>query len=309
VSALLVDRPRPHPSPWLRVRRLGRSLAAHPPFTPLVMRAWLPLGVTSIVLALAAVQLESAHLLVAALVLGSIAGPIAFLVDLQHRTGLAWHPPRAMLMTGAFLGGPLAVLVAQWLEHDFPPLGPNAETLLIGPIEEASKLLVPALLLLVHRTSQRGALICAVAAAASFQAIENSFVAFGPLLHDQGGSVAASTGVLVARGVIGPFTHCMWTSTVAIGWFGTRADRRVLSDPRSRRLVGWFLVVAAMHSLWDVSTGVQTTTLALGLAGLSMAGTLLAHHVATRPQARRWERSREGTSRLTNAWLARATLE
>jgi len=273
------------------VRGLHRSLGEHPPFSPLVLRAWVPLGITSLVLIAAASVLSSAPLLLAGFVLGAIAGPIAFLVDLQHRTGLAWHPPRSMLLAGAFVGGPVAVLVSHALQLGFPAIGPNAQTLLIGPIEETAKLLVPATLLIVHRTSQRGALICAVAAAASFQAIENVLTAWGTLAHADGG-VAASAVVLAARGIVGSFTHCMWTATVAIAWFGTCDRRGVLGDPRTRRLVGSLLAVALLHSLWDVATGVDGRAAALGLAAFAFAGTLLAHHLATRDAARRWKRMR-----------------
>jgi RsiW-degrading membrane proteinase PrsW (M82 family) len=272
-------------------RGLHRSLSEHPPFSPMVLRAWVPLGVGSCALIALAAVVDSAELLLTGFVLGAIAGPLAFLVDLQHRTGLAWHPPRAMLLLGALVGGPVAVLVSHALQAGFPPLGPNAPTLLIGPIEEMAKLLVPAALLVVHRASQRGALICAIASAASFQAIENMMVVWGTFgAHD--GGVAASAVVLVARGVVGSFTHCMWTSTVAIAWFGTCEVRGVLADPRTRKLVGWLLTVALLHSVWDVATGVEARVPALVLAGLAFGGTLLAHHIATRDAARRWRRAR-----------------
>ena len=272
-------------------RGLHRSLGEHPPFSPLVLHAWLPLGIGSVALLALAVAAESASLLVAGLVIGAIAGPIAFLVDLQHRTGLAWHPPRSMLLLGAVVGGPLSVFVAHAMQSGFPTIGPNAHTLLIGPIEEVAKLLVPALLLLVHRASQRGALICAVAAAASFQAIENVFMAWSAV-GGAGGGVADGGLVLVARGIVGSFTHCMWTATIAIAWFGTCEVRGVLVDPRTRRLVGSLLAVALLHSLWDVSTGIDARLPALALAGVAFAGTLLAHHFATRDAARRWKRAR-----------------
>lgn len=274
-----------------RVRAHYRSLVEHPPFSPLVLRAWIPLGVASLLVIVVAAHVDSPFLLLAGFVLGSVAAPIAFLVDLQYRTGLAWHPPRAMLLLGVIVGGPLAMLVSSVAQHGFPAIGPNPQTVLIGPIEEAAKLLVPALVLLVHRASQRGALICAVAAAASFQAIENVLMAYGVLVHGDGG-VAASTGVLVARGLVGPFTHCMWTATVAVAWFGSRPDRRVLADPRLRRLAIWFVLVAATHSAWDVATGVEQQLPALSLAALAFGGTLAAHQVATRDAARHWSRAR-----------------
>jgi RsiW-degrading membrane proteinase PrsW (M82 family) len=205
-----------------------------------------------------------------------------------------------MLLAGALVAGPVAVFVSHLLQQGFPALGANAPTLLVGPIEEMAKLLVPALLLVVHRASQRGALICAVASAASFQAIENVFFALGTLgAH---GGVAASAVVLAARGIVGSFTHCMWTSTVAIAWFGTCEVRGVLADPRTRRLVGWLLAVALLHSLWDVSTGLEQRVIASVLAALAFGGTLLAHHLATRDAARRWRRSRRTSSQLAAAW-------
>jgi RsiW-degrading membrane proteinase PrsW (M82 family) len=189
------------------------------------------------------------------------------------------------------VGGPVAVLVAHALQQGFPGIGPNAHTLLIGPIEESAKLLVPATLLIVHRASQRGALICAVAAAASFQAIENVLMAWGAF-GASGGGVASGAVVLAARGIVGSFTHCMWTSTVAITWFGTCEVRGVLDDPRTRRLLGSLLAVAMLHSLWDVATGVDARLPAIAIAGVAFGGTLLAHHLATRDAARRWHRAR-----------------
>lgn len=60
-----------------------------------MLRAWPPLGAASIALILLAAPLSSPGLLVTGFVLGAIAGRIAFLVDLQHRTGLAWQAQRA----------------------------------------------------------------------------------------------------------------------------------------------------------------------------------------------------------------------
>lgn len=272
-------------------RGLHRSLGEHPPFSPLVLHAWLPLGIGSLVLLALAAMTQSVSLLLAGMVVGAIAGPIAFLVDLQHRTGLAWHPPRSMLLLGAFVGGPVAVLVSHGLQAGAPGIGPNAHTWLIGPIEETAKLLVAVTLLLFHRASQRGALICAIATAASFQAIENMLMAWGALAAPDGG-VASGALLLAVRGIVGSFSHCMWTATVAIAWFGTSDVRSVVADPRTRRLLGSLLAVALLHSTWDVATGIDGRPLAFAVAALAFGGTLLAHHLATRDAARRWTRAR-----------------
>jgi len=274
------------------MRRLRSSLEQHPPFTPLVLKAWIPLGLTSIVLAVLAIVLDSTPVLLASFVAGSIAGPVAFLVDFQYRTGLAALPPRSALLSGALVGGPLAVGVSALLESGFAPIGMNWSTVLIGPIEEFAKLLVPVALLGAHRVSQRAALLCAICSAASFQVIENLLTAVGTL-HMQG--AGASTAVLASRGLIGPFTHCMWTTTIALAWFGTR-DYGMLRDVRVHRLLGWFVLVSLLHSLWDVSTGTHPQLLALALAGTAFVGTLLAHHAATAPTARRWARVRDSAA-------------
>jgi RsiW-degrading membrane proteinase PrsW (M82 family) len=167
------------------------------------------------------------------------------------------------LITAFFVGGILGVLGASLLESDLRP-GP-ALYLLVGFAEE----LVKGVLLLVvgwrvrPKTARQGALLGATVGA-GFAAFESAGYAFNAAITTRGIDLASLLQTEVARAVLSPVAHVLWTAILGSVLFGIAHGR-----PRFRWswwVLVTYVVVSVLHGLWD-STSTISTLLAFVFTG------------------------------------------
>ena len=154
-----------------------------------------------------------------------------------------------MLLT-ALLGGVVGVAAAGlWEYRTLQRLGvlPLAG---VGLIEEAAKLIVPLVLVLVLRRDRHPAdgLLVGVASGAGFAVLETMGYAFVSLIQSRG-DVGVVQAVLFERGVLSPAAHMAWTGLAAAAlWHAAIGHWR----PRA---LGWFVLVfvvaVVLHTAWD----------------------------------------------------------
>jgi RsiW-degrading membrane proteinase PrsW (M82 family) len=184
------------------------------------------------------------------ILLGSFLVPVAFVT---YAFGHADEVVTAQRIFTAFVyGGVLGVLGASVLEAALlrRPSGPAFVG--VGLIEEAVKL--AALWLLARRLpryTMRDGIVLGAAVGFGFAAFESAGYAFNALFTAGGPSLLNLVETEVLRGILAPVGHGLWTAILGGTLFGVAARRGRLR--LSRAVVGWYLLVALLHGLWDAS--------------------------------------------------------
>jgi protease PrsW len=224
-------------------------------------RRWAWLGVLVVGLALYIVVLrtlvhtQNPNFVPALLLLGATVVPLAFLTFAQARTG-HWQVPASALVTAAFFGGVIGVVVAGTLEYDaLRGLG-ALPMLFVAIIEEAAKMIVPVILLFVllarhGRRLPSDGLVIGVASGMGFAALETMGYGFTALLSSQG-SIGAVQETLFVRGLTAPAGHTAWTGlTCGALWalIATPTGKKALA------FAGTFIGAVALHTAWDTFGG------------------------------------------------------
>jgi RsiW-degrading membrane proteinase PrsW (M82 family) len=178
-----------------------------------------------------------------------------------------WEPEPPLLMLGAFLWGAGGATACALQLNDAVTgfgravLGPSEEIFVVQAVmaplvEEAAKALFVVALWFRRRSEFNDlvdGVVYAALTAAGFAFTENIFY-FGKAFAEDGlGSVGSGVVALfILRGLLAPFSHPLFSSMVGIGiGLAARTHRK-----RARWLwpVVGFVVAAALHSLWNVST-------------------------------------------------------
>ncbi len=221
------------------------------------------------------------NLVPSAILLGAGIVPLAFVAFVYGRR-LPYRVPGPAIAAAAFLGGVVGTIVAATLEFEvlrdlgaLPMLG-------VGLIEETSKLLVPATLLIPLRHHRGGAdgLLVGVACGAGFAALETMGYAFTTLLRS-GGDITDTVDILLLRGVLSPAGHMAWTGVAAAALYAAAATGR---RREILRFGGAFAVAVVLHTLWDSQDSLIGTAV---VAVASLALLTLAAHRAGRAAADR----------------------
>jgi len=192
----------------------------------------------------------NANLVPTIILLGSFLVPVAFVT---YAFGHADQVVTAQRIFTAFVsGGVLGVLGASVLEAAFlrQPSGPAYVG--VGLIEEAVKL--AALWLVARRLgrySMRDGIVLGAAVGFGFAAFESAGYAFNALFTAGGPSLWTLVETEVLRGILAPVGHGLWTAIVGGTLFRVAAGRGRLR--LNGAVVGWYLVVALLHGLWDAS--------------------------------------------------------
>jgi RsiW-degrading membrane proteinase PrsW (M82 family) len=187
------------------------------------------------------------------ILLGSFLIPVTFV---SYAFGHADQVVTAQRIFTAFVyGGVLGVLGASVLEAAFlrQPSGPAY--LGVGLIEEAVKL--AALWLLARRLpryTMRNGIVLGAAVGFGFAAFESAGYAFTALFTQNGLSLWNLVETEVLRGILAPVGHGLWTAILGGTLFGVAARRGRLR--LSGAVLGWYLLVALLHGLWDASQGI-----------------------------------------------------
>lgn len=191
------------------------------------------------------------------ILLGALVVPLTFVTFAAGRSG-RWLIDGPTLGGCLLFGGVVGVVVAGLLEYDamrrlgaLPMLG-------VGLIEEAAKLVVPAILVLFfghrYRTSVGRGIVIGVAVGTGFAVLETMGYAFVALLRS-GGNVGAAEQTLLIRGLLSPAGHAAWTGLTCWGLW------RFVIAPTGRHFLGFlgmYAVAVALHTAWDGIGGVIT---------------------------------------------------
>src|SRR5918999_5054503 len=244
------DRPRPEGGPMdsaIRTRVRARE-----------GRQWLRVFLGGLSLWVATVVVTfwtaNANLVPTVILLGSFLVPVTFVVYvLEHHADQVLTGQR-IFITFVY-GGVLGVLGASVLEAEFLREPSLATYIGVGLIEEAAKL--AALWLIAWRLpryTMREGIILGATVGLGFAALENAGYAFNAMFTVEGLSLRNLVQTEVLRGVLTPLGHGVWTAILGGVLFRTAAPR---GRPRlSGALVGWYLLVALLHGLWDASRGI-----------------------------------------------------
>jgi RsiW-degrading membrane proteinase PrsW (M82 family) len=124
-------------------------------------------------------------------------------------------------------------------------------------------------------------LLLGVAAGAGFAVLETMGYALVALVGS-GGNLSLVNGLLLDRGLLSPAAHMAWTGLAAAALWRAAAEHR-----RARavlRLVGVYLLVAALHAGWD-STGSGWAHAGLAVVSLGLL-VWTAHRLVTAARGR-----------------------
>jgi protease PrsW len=196
---------------------------------------------------------SNANLVPTIILLGSFLVPVAFVT---YAFGHADQVVTAQRIFTAFVyGGVLGVLGASVVEAVFlrQPSGPAYAG--VGLIEEAVKL--AALWLLARRLpryTMRDGIVLGAAVGFGFAAFESAGYAFNALFTAGGPSLLNLVETEVLRGILAPVGHGLWTAILGGTLFRVAARRGRLR--LSRAVLGWYVVVALLHGLWDASQSI-----------------------------------------------------
>lgn len=188
--------------------------------------------------------------------LGNFLVPTAYVAFFYGRREHSSVTLPALLET-FFWGGILGALLAVPLEAALVrgrlltvPVGFE-----VGAIEEWAKLLgVLAVARKWRRVSEMDGVILGAAAGMGFAALESSGYAFGAFVAS-GGRLTQETIFLVGesllRGVFAPLTHGTWTALLVSVMFREQGNRVW----GALKVTGAYLLVIALHGLWDGASG------------------------------------------------------
>jgi RsiW-degrading membrane proteinase PrsW (M82 family) len=196
---------------------------------------------------------SNANLIPTIILLGSFLVPVAFVT---YAFGHADQVVTAQRIFTAFVyGGVLGVLGASVLEAAFLRQSSGPAYFGVGLIEEAVKL--AALWLLARRLpryTMRDGMVLGAAVGFGFAAFESAGYAFNALFTSDGPSLLNVVETEVLRGILAPVGHGLWTAILGGTLFAVAARRGRLR--LSGAVVGWYVVVADLHGLWDASQGI-----------------------------------------------------
>ena len=217
-------------------------------------RQWLRVLVVGLLLWVASVAVTFAtgniNLVPTVILLGSFLVPVAFAT---YAFGRADQVVTTQRIFAAFVsGGVLGVLGASVLEAAFLTRPAVFTYLGVGLVEEAVKL--AALWLLARRLprySMRDGIVLGAAVGLGFAALESAGYAFNALFTMEGLSLVNLVETEVLRGLLTPVGHGLWTAILGGVLFATAAEGGRLR--LSGALVGWYVVVAGLHPLWDAA--------------------------------------------------------
>ncbi len=217
--------------------------------------AWLPGLAVGIGLYIAVTQAlvitGNPTLVPSLLLLGTLMIPVSFVVYLDGRNP-AYQLPLSVLLSCALLGGVLGAAVASVLEFETIRRLGERSAVYVGLIEEAAKLLVPIVVLILtrRRADLAGGLLVGVAVGVGFAVLETLGYGFVSVLASAG-DLSDIEGTLLLRAALSPAGHGAWTGLVAAALWWAHAQRW---RPRGlAAAAGTFLAVVALHTLWDAT--------------------------------------------------------
>jgi RsiW-degrading membrane proteinase PrsW (M82 family) len=163
-----------------------------------------------------------------------------------------------LLATCFVVGGLVGVIMAGFIEYSTLRSLSFASLFGVGVIEEAVKLIFPAVMFVRWKyRHEADGLLFGVAAGMGFAALETMGYAMVELIRS-GGSVSVLQQVLLIRGLLSPAGHAAWTGFVcAVLW----RHRQSTGHKLGISVIVTYLIAVGLHTVWDIvsSMTVQTT--------------------------------------------------
>jgi RsiW-degrading membrane proteinase PrsW (M82 family) len=178
---------------------------------------------------------------------GSFLVPVTYVAFFYERRHLSKLTMSTTAM-GLVYGGLLGVIAASILEPIFVQQLNVVTSFVIGLIEEFVKIL--GVLVVARRrqhSSEVDGIILGAAAGMGFAALESNGYAFSAFLQSNG-SLTATVGVTLLRGLFSPLGHGTWTALLAAVLFRESRAGRFRIDVK---VIGAYLLVVILHGLWD----------------------------------------------------------
>lgn len=221
---------------------------------------------------LVALQLTNDSYVVPTVVLiGCFVVPVGWVLRVTDRDKPSEVTTR--LLIRLFLwGGVLGFLSSAVLETPIISMTPLFSRIGVGVIEEASKLAILAWMTRRFQPKSPAAgFVLGATVGFGFAAFESSGYALDALMSAGGNSIGALASTELARAIITPVTHGLWTAiTGAILFQQSRRGRFRMTWPLVTVLAG----VAGLHTLWDLMPNI-TLGIDLHLLGGHGSGRLL----------------------------------
>ena len=204
------------------------------------------------------------------LLVGALTPPVASLALLFSRS---LRPAIGVLTLAAVaaIGGVLGISVAALLEYNTAVGLGRLPPIAVAVIEETTKLVVPAVLLLLTRPRRPiDGLAAGICSGAGFAVLETLGFGAQQLLktHER---LTVVDATLLERGLFAPATHIAWTGMAAAGlWLAAgRHDWRGWGI-----FVGLFALAIGLHATWDqlASLPADLALSATSLAALALIG-------------------------------------
>jgi RsiW-degrading membrane proteinase PrsW (M82 family) len=185
----------------------------------------------------------------AAMFLGSLTGPLVFLVWLDDRARIGRSVAPDVLFITWLVGGGVAVIFVGLFESDYLYRPLLRGFTWIAVTEEAAKVLVPIAVCTAvpkYRTIER-ALALALVSAAGFAVMES--LAYAIAAYDE--SVQAVRRILIERTLLTPFVHLPWTAIAVIVAARVWQERgRITLTPKALWGLGLAIV---LHAGWNAA--------------------------------------------------------
>lgn len=179
--------------------------------------------------------------------LGSFLVPVTYVTFFYERRHLS-RLKMSTTILGFVYGGILGVLSASLLEPIFIRSLTFTSSFTVGLIEEFAKILgVIVIARRLKHDSEMDGLILGAAAGMGFAALESTGYAFNAFLQS-GGSLSATVGVTLLRGILSPIGHGTWTAILASVLF---RESREGHFRLNAKVIGAYLTVSVLHGLWD----------------------------------------------------------
>jgi RsiW-degrading membrane proteinase PrsW (M82 family) len=218
------------------------------------------------------------------ILLGSIVVPAAVLTFAATGRRRSISVDAGSVAFTAIAGGILGTIAAGTLEYDALRALGALPMIMVGLIEEASKVLVPVAVFLINRRlGWPQAVVLGIASGAGFATLETMGYGFSALLS---GGLAALDDTLLLRALLAPAGHVAWTG-LAMGAIGRIRG----SSHRSRAILlatGVFVAVVILHAVWDSSSNLLVR---IAVALFSFGALLLTVVAAQRDQGSAARRS------------------
>ncbi len=229
---------------------------------------WLKVLVTSaifyVLLLMALILTSNPNLFPTVVMVGNFMVPVAYVAFLYERR----HLSRLTMPTVslAFLyGGLIGILAASLLEPFFVSQLNLGSIVKIGFIEEFAKIL-GVMVIARHKQhdSEMDGLILGAATGMGFAALESNGYAFTAFLESNG-SISATVGVTLIRGLLSPLGHGTWTAILASVLFRESRDGHFRIN---LQVIGAYLFVSLLHATWDGLALIASTVYGPGLSTL-----------------------------------------